>query len=170
MPTYAEIAEILGYKSKNAAYKVVQRLIQEGVLGKDAEGRLIPRNLYGEVKVLGLIEAGFPSPAEEELVDTMTLDEYLIENREATFMLKVKGDSMVGAGICEGDLVIVERGKSPKPGQIVIAEVDGEFTMKYYRIKGGKPYLEAANPRYKPIHPKEELKIAAIVKGVIRKY
>jgi SOS-response transcriptional repressor LexA len=123
-----------------------------------------------ELRILGLIEAGFPTGASEELIDTMSLDEYLIENKEATYLLKVRGDSMIEAGIMPGDLVLVERGGSPKVGDIVVAEVDSEFTLKYYRVGGHKPYLESANRKYKPIFPKEELKVEAIVKAVIRKY
>ena len=85
-------------------------------------------------------------------------------------VLEVKGDSMIDAGIQEGDLVIVERGREPKPGDIVIAEVDGGWTMKYYRKKAGKVFLEAANKAYQPIYPEQDLKIAAVVKGVVRKY
>lgn len=77
---------------------------------------------------------------------------------------------MIDAGIYEGDLVIVERNRQPKVGDIVIAEVDRGWTMKYYKKEGNKVYLEPANKKYKPIYPKEDLKIAAIVKGVIRKY
>jgi SOS regulatory protein LexA len=123
-----------------------------------------------ELKVLGSISAGFPSPAEEELQDTMSLEDYLIERKEATYLLHVDGDSMIDAHICEGDIVIAERTTQAKDGQIVIAEVDGEFTMKYFRRKGGKVWLEPANNAYKPIFPDQELKIAAVVKGVIRKY
>ena len=94
------------------------------------------RALNGEVPLLGIVEAGFPSPAEEELIDTMSLDEYLIENKEASYILRVKGDSMIDAGIREGDLVIVERTNAPRVGDIVIAEVDGEWTMKYLRKRG----------------------------------
>ncbi|MDE2041110.1 MAG: LexA family transcriptional regulator [Patescibacteria group bacterium] len=170
MPSYAEIMAMLGFKSKNAVYKLVNKLIGEGVFDKDSRGRLVPNALFSEVPMLGLVEAGFPTAAEEELVDTMSLDDYLIDNKEATYLLEVKGDSMIDAGIQEGDLVIVERGREPKPGNIVIAEVDGGWTMKYYRVTNGRAWLEAANPRYGPIHPEQELKVAAIVKGVVRKY
>lgn len=170
MPSYAEIMSLLGFKSKNAVYKLVNKLVSEGALDKDSQGRLVPNRLFGEVPVLGLVEAGFPTAAEEELVDTMSLDEYMIENKEATYMLEVKGDSMIEAGIQEGDLVIAERGKEPKPGDIVIAEVDGGWTMKYFRKTGNQVWLEPANKAYKPIYPEADLKIAAVVKGVIRKY
>ena len=170
MPSYAEIMDITGLKSKDSVFKLVGRLERLGFLSKDRRGRLLPRSVMGEIRLLGLVEAGFPSPAEEELVDTMTLDEYLIKNRDATYMLRVKGDSMKDAGIVEGDMVIVERTSAPKVGQIVIADVDGEWTMKYLRKKGNEFYLEAANDAYPDIHAEGELKIAAVVRGVVRKY
>jgi repressor LexA len=170
MPSYAEIMSLVGFKSKNAVYKLVNKLIDEGVVIKDATGRLIPKKIFGEIPVLGLVEAGFPSVADEDTSETMSIDDYLIENKESTYMLEVKGDSMIDAGIQEGDLVIAERKGDPKDGDIVIADVDGGWTMKYFRRRGGKVFLEAANKNYKPIHPKEDMKIAAIVRGVIRKY
>ena len=122
------------------------------------------------VKLLGVVEAGWPSPAEEELLDTMSFDEYLVPNWEAAYILRVKGDSMTGAGIHPGDMVLVERDVNPRPGDIVIAEVDGQWTMKYFRQHGRRVSLEAANPAYPPIVPQQELKIAAVVRAVIRKY
>jgi len=170
MPSYAEISTLLGFRSKNSAYYFVNQLLKEGLVSKDRSGKLAPAKLYGEVPLLGLVEAGFPSPAEEELVDTMSLDDYLIDNKDATYILKVKGDSMIDAGICEGDMVIVERTNTPKVGQIVIAEIDGQWTMKYLRKKDGRFFLEAANKKYQPFLPSDELKIAAVVKAVVRKY
>jgi len=170
MPSYAEIMQLAGFKSKNAASKLVAKLIQLGSIAKDATGRLIPKHLGASLPVLGTIEAGWPSPAEEELLDTMTLDDYLIPNKEATYIVNVSGRSMVNAGILPGDQVLVERGREPKDGDIVIAEVDGQWTMKYFRRKNGKVVLYPANPAFKPIVPKEELTIAAVVRTVIRRY
>jgi SOS-response transcriptional repressor LexA len=122
------------------------------------------------LKILGTITAGWPSPAEEELADTMSLDEYLIPNKDAVYLFRVKGDSMTGAGIMEGDIAIVERGRTPKDLDIVLAEVDGEWTLKYFRKKGGKVWLEAANKNYKPIYPEQMLKIPAVLVSLIRRY
>ncbi len=170
MPSYREVAEIFGWKSKDTAYRLIQKLVEAGYLKKDENGKVIPGGTFGEIKLLGLVEAGFPTPAEEDLLDTTTLDSYLIKKREATFMLRVKGDSMYDAGIREGDMVLVERTTFARVGSIVIAEVDGNWTMKYLRKEGSYFYLEPANKKYKPIFPKEDLKIAAVVKAVIRKY
>lgn len=161
---------LCGYKSKNAVTKLVRRLESEGFLHRDPKGFLIPGKMYGNVKVLGVVTAGWPSPAEEELIDTMSLDEFLIENREATYMLKVQGDSMKDAGIIDGDIVLVERTGSFKPGQIVVAEVDDEWTVKYLRKNKDGFYLEPANIDYGPIYPQSKLNVAAVVKAVLRKY
>lgn len=170
MPGYQELMELTGFKSKNAVYKLINRLVDEGILEKDEQGRLSPgRNLWG-TKLLGVVEAGFPSPAEEELLDVMNFDEYLAPNKESSYILKVKGDSMIEAGIQPGDLVVVERRQTYKPGQIVIASIDGEYTMKYLRKTGERFYLEPANRAYKPMYPKEDLLIEAVVTAVIRKY
>lgn len=170
MPSFQEIMEITGLKSKNSVSKLIKKLISLNVVDKDDKGKLIPKKLFGETRILGTIAAGFPSPAEEELVDTITIDEYLISNKEATYLIKVSGDSMIDAGIQPNDMVLAERNKTPKSGDIVIAEVDGNWTMKYLEKKGSKVRLLPANKKYQPIIPNEELKIAAVVIGVVRKY
>ena len=115
--------------------------------------------------------SGWPSPAEEELADIMRLEDWLIERKEATYLLTMKGDSMKDAGILDGDVVVVERAPSPAPGQIVVAEIDGTTTLKFLRQgQSGSHYLEPANERYQPLYPERELKITAVVKGVVRKY
>jgi repressor LexA len=170
MPGYKEIMDLVGFKSKNAVYKLINKLVAEGVVRKDSKGRLTPNRLIGEVPMLGLVEAGIPSVADETILDTMSLDEYLINGNESTYLLEVKGDSMIDAGIREKDLVVAVKKSEPKVGDIVIAEVDGGWTMKYLRKKGNIIYLEPANKKYSPIYPEESLNIAAVVKGVIRKY
>lgn len=170
MPSFSEIGELVGFRSKNAVSKFVSKLVQNGVIDKDEKGRLIPRSITSATRVLGTVEAGFPSPAEEELADTMSLDDLLIQNPQATFLLKVSGDSMAEAGILPGDMVIVDKGQTPKNGDIVIAEVDGAWTMKYLKKRGADVTLIPANPKYKPIRPKKELKIAGVVTAAVRKY
>lgn len=170
MPSYAEIMRLVGFKSKNAAYKLVEKLIDGDILSKDATGRLIPNKSFSEVPLLGLVEAGFPSEADSQVLDTLNVNEYLFEHKEVSYLLRVKGDSMIDAGIQEGDMIIAEKGKTAKPGDIVIAYVDGGWTMKYLRKKGDQVYLEPANKKYSPIYPEQELEIAAVVKGVVRKY
>ena len=169
MPSFSELMRASGYRSKSAVSYAIDQLIEEGVMKKDHQGRLIPLKLGG-IKLLGLVEAGFPSPAEEELTDTISLDEYLIEDPESTYLLKVKGDSMINAGIHCGDLIIAKRGADYQDGDIVVAEVDGEWTVKYFKKGRNKPYLMPANDEYRSIYPQQELKVSAVVKAVIRKY
>ncbi len=170
LPGYKEIMVLTGFRSKNAVFKLIGRLVDDGVVHKDSRGRLSPGDFGGGIRLLGLVEAGFPSAAEEELLDTMDFEEFLVPNKDSTYLLKVKGDSMIDAGIRDKDLVIVEKRQSYKVGQIVIAMVDGEYTMKYLRQENGEYYLEPANENFSNIYPSESFKVEAVVTGVIRKY
>ena len=170
MPSYAEMIDLFGVKSKSVVHFWINKLIEVGILEKDEKGHLaFTKNAFG-ISIVGSVQAGFPSPEEEELRDVISMDEYLITKPESSFLLKVSGDSMTGAGIMEGDLVIIEKGRPPKTGDIVIAEVDGEWTMKYFIRKGKTIVLEAANPKYPPIKPRSELRLGGVVTAVIRKY
>lgn len=162
---------LFGVRSKNAVFGLIGRLEEAGYVVKDASGKLAatPR-LYGHVRLLGQVRAGFPSPAEEALLDTLSLDEFLIDRPEATFMLRVDGDSMIEAGIQPGDMVLVERGARPRNHDIVVAQVDGEWTMKYFFRDEYGVRLEPANPKYPVIRPTLSLELAGVVKCVIRKY
>ncbi len=170
MPTYAEMMKIFGFKSKNAVARLVDKLLDAGIVDKDPLGRLVPTDSFSDVPLLGLVKAGFPSPSEDVLETTINLNNFLIQKKEKTYILEVDGDSMIDAHIADGDMVIAERTENARDGQIVIAEVDGEFTMKYFRKLGDKVWLEPANPDFSNIYPENDLKICAIVKGVIRKY
>jgi repressor LexA len=171
-PSYAEMMSLFGYKSKNAVTKAVNRLVEAEYLKRYDNGRIgFTSKFLGGVPVLGSVQAGFPSPAEEELLDTVSLDEFLIAKPEATYLLTVSGDSMIEEGINPGDLVLVEKGGVPKQNDIVIAQIDGEWTMKFFGKDGdGKVYLDPANARYTRMHPEQSLLIGGIVKAVIRKY
>lgn len=159
-----------GFKSTNAVYKLVEKLTKLELIKRDNKGKLIIGKRWAELPLLGTVAAGWPSPAEEELADTMNLEDWLINNREATYLLKASGDSMIDAGIRPGDTLLVERGRTPKEGDIVVAEVDHQWTLKYYRKRGQQVVLQAANKKYPLIIPTEELTIAAVVTAVIRKY
>ncbi|MBT3193670.1 MAG: repressor LexA [Verrucomicrobia bacterium] len=170
VPGYNEMLEIFDYKSKNAVFQLIKRLDELGYLIKTGRKIAFTGKLTGNIRLLGAVQAGFPSPAEEELIDTLSLDEFLVEKPDATFMLKVTGDSMIEAGIHPDDMVLIEKGPSPKSGDIVIACVDGEWTMKYFIRDRSGIHLDPANPKYAPIRPENTLEIAGIVKTVIRKY
>lgn len=174
MPTYSEMMKLFGLKSKNAIFKIVEKLVEMGIVAKDHLGRLVPTDSFADnavsVPMLGFVTAGFPASVEEELTDTVNLDDFLIKNKPITYMLEVDGDSMINAHIEKGDMVLVEKSNTAYDRQIVIAEVDGEFTMKYFRKKGEKSWLEPANKNYSPIYPEHSLNVIAVLKAVIRKY
>jgi len=170
MPSYGEMIDLLGVRSKSVVNFWMDKLIDAGIMEKDRKGHLTFTKTSWGIPMVGSIQAGFPSPEEEALYDVIDLDEYLITKPEASFLLQVSGDSMIGEGIRAGDLVVVEKGRAPKNGDVVIAEVDGEWTMKYYRKQGELIVLEAANPKYPAIKPQNELKLGGIVTAVVRKY
>ena len=170
MPSFAEMVGLLGVRSKSVVNFWIDKLIGAEILEKDDKGRLKFKKSAFAIPLVGSVQAGFPSPEEETLCDIMSLDEYLVTKPDASFLLKVSGDSMIGEGIMGGDLVIVERGRAPKIGDVVIAEVDGEWTMKYFKKQGKQVILEAANPKYPVIRPRTELRLGGVVTAVIRKY
>ena len=117
------------------------------------------------------ISAGFPSPADDFKETRISLDRELVKNKEATFYARVSGDSMIGAGLDDGDLLVIDRSKNPENGKIAICLVDGEFTVKRIKKEKDKLYLMPENKKYKPIELKEEseLIIWGVVEYVIKK-
>jgi len=170
MPSFAEMVDLLGVSSKSVVNFWIDKLIEAEVLEKDSKGHLKFKRSSFAIPLVGSVQAGFPSPEEEALCDILSMDEYLVTRPDSSFLLRVSGDSMIGEGIMEGDLVIVEKGKSPRNGDVVIAEVDGEWTMKYFRMQGKQVILEAANLKYPAIRPKTELRLGGVVTAVVRKY
>ncbi|PKN84145.1 MAG: repressor LexA [Deltaproteobacteria bacterium HGW-Deltaproteobacteria-1] len=170
MPTYAEMMDLFEVRSKSVVSYWIEKLIENGVLEKDKQGHLRLSGIAFGIPLVGNVAAGLPVSAEENMHDVVSMDEYLVAKPDSSFLLQVTGDSMIGAGIMEGDLVVVERERTPKNGDIVLAEVDGQWTMKYFRRQGGEVILEAANPAYPTIYPKEELKIGGVITASVRKY
>ena len=117
------------------------------------------------------VVAGFPSPAEDYVEARLDLNEYLIEHKEATFFMRVKGDSMRGAKIFDGDILVVDRSCNPVHGSIVVAIVNGDLTVKRLYRRAGVVKLCAANPEFADILLKEDsdMVIWGVVKSVIRK-
>jgi DNA polymerase V len=117
------------------------------------------------------VRAGFPSPADDYVAEALDLNEHLISHKEATFFLRAKGHSMTGAGIHDGDLLIVDRSLTASHRCVVIAVVDGEFTVKRLFKRGGKIRLTAENPDFAPIEFNEgqELQIWGVVTSVVHR-
>ena len=128
-------------------------------------------NSMGQWLVEQGISAGFPSPADDFKEVRISLDKELVKNKEATFYAKVSGDSMVGAGLDDGDLLVIDRSLSPENGKIAICFIDGDFTVKRIKKEKNKLFLMPQNKKYKPIEIKEEneLIIWGVVEYVIKK-
>lgn len=119
------------------------------------------------------VVAGFPSPAEQYVETPLDLNELLVRHPAATFFVRASGDSMVGAGIRPGDILVVDRSLEAQDGSVVVAAVDNEFAVKFLRRpNGGPPRLESANPRYRPIvfSDEMELRLFGVVTAVIHEF
>ncbi|MDR3548677.1 MAG: LexA family transcriptional regulator [Candidatus Pacebacteria bacterium] len=169
MPSITEVMELCDFSSRSSAAYVVDQLVKEGVVEKDGTGKLLPAGKMHELPLVGHIRAGFAAPAEDEIADLISVGEYLIPHPNRSYLLQVEGDSMIDAGIQEGDMVIFERTKDAKPGDIVVALTENGYTLKYLRKRGGQLYLEAANEAYPEIHPIEG-EIVGVVKATFRRY
>ena len=182
-PTLREIAAHFRFNSPNAALAHVRALRDKGYLRSLAgrarslqvvapnapQGRLRPRVI--SVPIYGSIPAGLPEDTAQEeegcvLIDVETLG---IKPTARTFGLKVRGDSMIGKSIVDGDIAIIEHGVQPRPGDVVAALIDGQVTLKTFVMQRGKPHLRAENPRYPNLIPQEELQIQGVMVALVRK-
>jgi len=122
-------------------------------------------------QVVGTVVAGFPSPAEQYIEPPLDINAYLIKRKEATFLMHVDGDSMKDAAILDKDVIVVDRSLRPASGDIIVASVDGEFTVKYYRKDKNGVRLEPANPDFPVIRmrPGQQMQYFGKVVGVVRK-
>lgn len=170
LPSYQEMCGLFGFASKQASFRLAQKLIEEKFLSKDDTGRLVPNRLFTPLPVLGTIAAGVPSEATEAFMNALSFDDYLVNRPEKSYILRVSGDSMIDEGIHEGDLVVIEKDREPKNGDIVVAFIDNGFTLKYFHREGNRVWLSAANKRYADIHPQNSLAVFGIVVSIIRKY
>lgn len=171
LPSFSLIAQMLGFKSKNAVTSLVAKFKLLGYLDSTPDKRLKPgKRFFERVIAEGTVQAGFPSPASSDQHDTLSIDEYLIEKPSKTVLITVKGDSMIDAGIVPDDVVIVEKRQLANIGDIVVAIVDNEFTLKTLGREGGEFVLYPANKAYPVIRPEGKLEIFGVVVGQFRKY
>ena len=125
-----------------------------------------------DVPIYGQIPAGMSAAAEQDIEGHVSLDARSanVSRNHGTFALRVRGDSMIGAHILDGDIVILEQSKDVHNGDIVAALIDGETTLKRYVVDHGRPYLKAENPRYPNLIPARELKIQGVMVSLVRKH
>ncbi len=170
LPSYATVMVLLGLKSKSPVAALVARLKLVGFLESSPDKRLKPGRRFFERPIFDSVRAGFPSPAGDTRNDMLTIDDYLVERPSSTVLVTVKGDSMIDAGILPDDTVIVEKRSSANVGDMVVAIVDNEFTLKTLGKEKGQYILKPANPAYPVIRPKGDLEIFGVVVGQFRKY
>jgi SOS-response transcriptional repressor LexA len=169
LPSYATIGELAGIRAKSWVHKLVTVLREEGFLDFTPDKRLKPGPRFFERLLAERVRAGMPEQAGENVFEALTIDRYLIDHPSRTSLVRVKGDSMVGAGILDGDLAVVEWRANATVGDIVIAFIDDELTLKYLdRDKGGY-FLRAANPAYAPIRARGQLEVSGVMIGLIRR-
>lgn len=170
MPSHRELAVLVGLRSVSSAHDLAETWVKDGFLNKDETGRLVPGEIQWYLPLLGMVEAG-RVPDDETFGRSAVLDDWLLGEERPTYMIRVNGNSMRAAAIIEGDHVMVERTEDCSPGDIVIARVDGAWTIKHLRIdERGSRYLQAADDVYSKIYPSHELRIVAVVTAVIRRY
>lgn len=170
-PSMAKLCDVVGLASTSSVFALVGRLVDAGFLER-TEGRIAPSRRFFARPVLGSVRAGLPEPEGQEEPDSvLTIDDYLIDDPNRTVLCRVRGDSMQDVGLLDGDLVVVERNSPTKAGDIVVAVVDNEMTVKTLRMTPqGSFFLEAANPAYAPIHPVGTLEIVGVVIASFRRH
>lgn len=178
-PTLREIREHLDVSSDNSVLKHLNALVKKGYIEKNDTPRgikllaAVKQKLMADtvsVPVLGFIPAGGPVAASEHIEDTVSFDTAALRHPGSCFCLHVRGDSMVDAGIYDGDLVLADSKLAPKHGDIVVALVDGGNTVKRYINTADQVYLKAENPNYDDIYPEHELRIQGVVIKLMRDY
>ncbi len=142
-----------------------------GYLERTPDRRLRPGKRFFERELAAsAVQAGFPLPALEEKTEALTIDDFLVEKPSQTVLLKVKGDSMMDAGIVAGDIVVIEKRPTANIGDIVVAIIDNEFTLKTLGRENDHPILLPSNKDYPILRPAEGFEIFGVVVGQFRKY
>jgi repressor LexA len=178
-PTYSEIAEELGIKSKSAVMNHINALVEKGYLEKGSSARSL-RIIKPEfqpsyssdvhVPLVGRVAAGYPILSDENVERYIPIPRAMIKSEGRYFALKVRGDSMVDAGIFDEDMVVVQSAKTANPKEIVVALINDEVTVKRLMDRSGRKYLKAENSRYDDIYPEGAWSIQGKVVGLIREF
>jgi len=170
LPSYARIGDLVGLRSKNSVSVMLGRLIKAGFLQQTPGRRIAPTDAFFARPVVDTVRAGLPQPANDPGFDGLAIDAYLVAKPSRTVLLVVKGDSMVEAGLMEGDHIVVDRSQPAQAGDIVVAIVDNQFTVKYLARDKRGPFLKPGNPAYPVIRPQGDLEIYGVVTGSFRRY
>ena len=169
LPSFDIIAKEFGFKHKNSVWQYFNKLKEENLIEERNNHFYINKELFGAILFSSVVKAGFASVAEDYVEKRVSLDDSFDINSPSTFLFTVSGDSMIDLGIFEGDTVIVRKTNSARDGEVVIAYIDGGYTLKTYRNKQGKVWLQPANQNYPDLYPKEQLIIFGVAQGIVRK-
>lgn len=171
IPSYAALCGVFGIASKSWIKAILERLCKAGMIERTPDGAWIPtREFFARPLADSSVQAGMPVSVAASRGEHFVIDEMLIEKPSLTTMIMVKGDSMIDAGILEGDIAVVEKRNLANVGDIVVAIVDNDFTLKTLDREGGNFILRPANPAYPIIRPHDTLEIFGVLVGLIRKY
>ena len=172
IPSYASLCEILGIASKSYVKAILDRLCKAGFIERTPNGVWIPtRQFFARPLAESSVQAGMPvSVNGTQASEYFIIDEMLIDTPSLTTMITVKGDSMVDAAIHDGDIAVVEKRNFANVGDIVVAIVDNDFTLKTLDKEGNKFILRPANAAYPVIYPQGSLEVFGVLVGLIRKY
>jgi len=171
-PSHVELAELIGVKSSKAAADHLKALERKNVIeiypDKPRGIRILHQHNEFEIPLVGSVAAGLPIEAIENIESYVTIPEVIRRNKP-TFLLRVRGDSMIDAGILDGDLIAVRKSQTADVGQIIVARIDDEVTVKRLERQGANAVLQPANDNYQPIIlPAEDLAIEGLFVGLIR--
>lgn len=170
LPSYSSIGGLLGLRSKSSVAALVARLKLRGFIESTPDRRLAPTRRFFERPLAdSAVRAGLPDPIDDAPPDALTIDDYLIEHPSQTVLVRVKGDSMQDAGILDGDLAVIEKRSAARRGEIVVAIVDNQFTLKRLDLEHGRFILRAENKAYPIIRPEGALEIFGVMVGLVRK-
>ncbi len=171
IPSYTKLCEVFGIASKSWVKAILNRLEKAAFIERTPDGVWVPtRQFFARPLAESSVQAGMPQAVTATQGDYHVIDELLIDTPSKTTLIPVKGDSMIEAGIHEGDIAVVEKRSLANVGDIVVAIVDNEFTLKTLAREGKEFILLPANRAYPAIRPRGSLEIFGVLVGLIRKY
>jgi repressor LexA len=169
VPSITELSTLWHIAGRSWTHRLVVRLKEAGYLEESPGRRLKPGPRFYERTVVDKVPAGTPQAANDAPTESLSIDRFLIATPSETELFQVRGDSMIEAQIADGDYVVIERRSFANPGDIVLAQVDGEYTLKFLAKDTAGFFLEPANAAYEPIRPRHGLAIHGVMTGMFRR-
>ncbi len=169
LPSYSTLLNVFAVRSKSGVAKLIAELRESGHLKMTPDQRLAPTARFFERTVHGQVRAGLPDHG-QEAPDFLNIDAYLVQKPSRSNLVRVRGDSMIDMGLLDGDFVVIEQNRHARIGEIVVAVIEGEQTVKILDQERGRFVLRPANAAYPVIRPQAALEIIGVVVGSCRSY